>query len=514
MADAPAAPAAPAAPPPPQPDWRQRAEDAEAKVAALAAQLAAVRTSDEPPPPPPPSSRRFPGGAAAALADCAEAAVIVSPYKASAVASIQASLAHVDLCAPPLSPALARISAAASLERWRGVSSDALLREHSGYPVATVHVPPWVEARARAATDFGAEAASTLFLGRSRAPDRPAIPAITVPWSCFPELLTKPRERFHPAFNGEIKSAISAGDKERPHMFDELLTYAMLGMLASFFRDVPERAHRFFRAPPYAFCLAAFPHLGYFVAVEWAGKLFASTASEPFFLGSDAHGEAAARLPDCDFSHDFEDVVVDDVAVRAWPAAHGSRAAVIWRDEPPAACEGDARAFFKILRGNCFDAPFFRRLHATYAAYAAARARAPAADAPPPALLEAELLFGAGEVCVRMPWARGRDAALADLRAGGVAVAPVARAIVWLARRGLLYVDLREPNVRVDEGGGGAPRVALVDYDDIVVLTSAPPATALALVDLLGAHGAAFVAARADAPGARPAVVAALYEAW
>ena len=64
-----------------------------------------------------------------------------------------------------------------------------------------------------------------------------------------------------------------------------------------------------------------------------------------------------------------------------------------------------------------------------------------------------------------------------------VAVAPVAEAIVWLARRKLLYTDLREPNVRIRSGGGGggggaagsrAPSVALIDYDDMVLLDAAP----------------------------------------
>ena len=148
--------------------------------------------------------------------------------------------------------------------------------------------------------------------------------------------------------------------------------------------------------------------------------------------------------------------------------------------------------------------------------YAAlARALAPAAAARPAAIVPAELLFGAGEVCVRMPWVRGRDAAIGDLGDGGVAVAPVAAAVVWLARRGLLYVDLREPNVRVGgEGdGGGAVPVSLVDYDDMALLEKAPE-TLGELLEALGDADAAVWAGRADAPGARPAVVAALAAAW
>ena len=73
---------------------------------------------------------------------------------------------------------------------------------------------------------------------------------------------------------------------------------------------------------------------------------------------------------------------------------------------------------------------------------------------------------------MKMPWVGGRDAEAADLAVGGYAVEPVARAIVWLAQHGLLYVDLRLPNVRI----AAHNRAFLVDYDDMAVcepLTSA-----------------------------------------
>ena len=76
----------------------------------------------------------------------------------------------------------------------------------------------------------------------------------------------------------------------------------------------------------------------------------------------------------------------------------------------------------------------------------------------------------------------------ADLAKDCCAVQPVAEAIAWLARRGLIYVDLRPPNVRIEEegeekeagavGAGSAAaatsqasrrRVVLIDYDDLKV---------------------------------------------
>jgi hypothetical protein len=181
---------------------------------------------------------------------------------------------------------------------------------------------------------------------------------------------------------------------------------------------------------------------------------------------------------------------------------------VLWRTEPPARGAAPADAFFwKILRGDGFDAPYLRGVFAVYAALAAARAAASADDPPPASLVDAELLFGAGELCVRMPWVDGRDAAPEDLCSGGVAVAPVAAAVAWLARHGLLYVDLRAPNVRIDERG----RVRLVDYDDCVVL-GAPATDAAALRAALRARDAKW--AGDDTPDALPDVVDALEDAW
>ena len=180
---------------------------------------------------------------------------------------------------------------------------------------------------------------------------------------------------------------------------------------------------------------------------------------------------------------------------------------------PALGVAGDATLFFKIIRAGAFLPPYFRGLAAAYAGLAAACADK---DDPPPLAVvrSAEILFGAGEVCVRMPWVRGREAAPADMGEGGCALPSVAAALIWLARHRLLYVDVREPNVLIEEGNGdgGLPRVTLVDYDDMVVV-EAPPASAKELCDLLVEHGAAF-AAPEGSPGARPALVAELYRAW
>jgi hypothetical protein len=110
---------------------------------------------------------------------------------------------------------LAHLAASASLARWNGLSADAVLREDTAYPITTAYVPPWVDARERSRGGAGGEA--TLFLGRGvPAAERPKMPAASVPWSCFPGLMATVRERYHPAINGEVKSALSVGGRGGP----------------------------------------------------------------------------------------------------------------------------------------------------------------------------------------------------------------------------------------------------------------------------------------------------------
>lgn len=396
------------------------------------------------------------------------------------------------------------------------------------------YLPSWIEA------GDGSPAAHTLFL-KGCTTRRPTIPGASVPWTkSFPEIPTVGREFFHPPFTGEAKSAISSNERtSAPVLWNELFVYDMLAMvsgvwvgsanlaalatcligphqLGAFFREVPPGSHRFFKSPPYGFGLVAVSAVGYLVAVEWVGKLHASVVSEPFFLGSPAHRDAVQKLPDHDFSVDAVDIGVDDTTVHVWPSVVGSHPAVIWRSEaPPPESTGVAAKFFKIIRGDGFEAPFLRNVHDVYSALAAALA---SAAERPPAIIDAELLFGAGELCVLMPWIGGRDAVRADLSEGGCAVEPIARAIIWLAQRGMLYIDLRPANVRIVEAhsdaaapGADTECVRLVDYDDCVIV--APPASAHELEALLVKHDAAFAAAVGNA-GALPAVVSAIRALW
>jgi len=109
-----------------------------------------------------------------------------------------------------------------------------------------------------------------------------------------------------------------------------------------------------------------------------------------------------------------------------------------------------------------------------------------------------------------MPWVGGRNAEAADLADGGCAVNPVAQAIVWLAQRGLLYTDLRPPNVRIAAHG----RVVLVDYDDMAFFK--PPTSAEELITALqGNREQAMIGwACAGRETALPAVLDAIRRCW
>lgn len=411
---------------------------------------------------------------------------------------LQDGLSVFAMDSSPHVDSLATLSQAKSLVRLHEAGAPTtLLAEEALYPISTAFVPEWVDVTPRPADlRLGAKAASTLFGFSGRNPP-PEIPGFSLPWTCRPELLTS-ASQYHPAYGGEVKSAMSSQDKSgAPKLFDELVTYTTLGMVASLFRNVPPGFRRFFAHPPIGYGLVALAHVGYYVAIEWIGKLFVSVVSQPFFLGSPQHQAAVAALPDHDYEHDVVDLDIRNVPVLCWPDGD-SPPRVIW------CCESASdEKFFKIVSCNGYPVEHFERMFAVYAALSKAW-DAPTAPAPA-SLVRAQLLFGAGEVCVTMPWVDGRDATAADLAENGCAVAAVAAAVVWLACHGLIYTDLRPPNVRITPS-----RIVLVDYDDMVVCTV--PKSLPELLAALQDSGAMWASATGAA--AAPAILKAVTTLW
>ena len=267
----------------------------------------------------------------------------------------------------------------------------------------------------------------------------------------FPELharsdLTEARA-FRPGFNGEVKSVSVT-------WLEQAVYYTAMDMVRVFF---PARGpaspgeRRFFSHPPLGFALVAFPHVGYLVALEWVGKLFVSPASAPFFLGGAAHEAAVAALPDVEYAPpEALDLSLPWVTVAGEGAAAEGAEAVSW-------CVAEGK-FRKVVRADARSAEGFRSLYAAYERLCELQGAQAQELLPPPLAQRVRLLFGAHEVMVEMECAHAgaREASDEEVTRAGPVLERVAAGIVWLACRGLLYTDLRGPNVLVaaarDEG--------------------------------------------------------------
>ena len=367
----------------------------------------------------------------------------------------------------PLTESLPKvdIAALASYKSSLETPEDAL-KENTNYALASAFMPSWVTAKPRAAIGGGTSAATQFMQSNAKvALERTAgIPGFTLPWVCIPELITCVDDQFLSPFCGEVKSAVSSGDVKDPRLFYELGMYCTLATLASLFRDVEKGHQRLYRQPPIAYGLAATSNVGYLVAFEWVGKQVMSIISQPFFLGSPRHKEAVESLPNIDFSSLYSDVNMT-CSVSAWKRTSSTIESVVWTTTP-AKILGQSDAlpgrFYKFLRGSEFDESYLRRVRAVYTAYA--DACRDEADPMPSSLLQSQLLYGAGQLCVSMPFLEGRDAENADFDNTCV-VEAIALAVTWLARHNLLFIDLRLPNVRIVEN-----QAVLIDYDDMLVL--------------------------------------------
>jgi len=356
------------------------------------------------------------------------------------------------------------------------------------YSLATSNLPSFAETVGFPDGDMGAAA---LF-----SPSAMRTSVWTFP-NCKPELHVRSaagsagQPAHCPGFNGEVKSLAS------DRTLEQAAFYATMDMVRVFFpapllpgpgaaaaaqtAAAPPSKRLFFTLPPTAYALVAFPHVAYYLSLEWVGKVLVSPASQPFFLGSPQHTAAASAL----HQHSYADPVALEVRRpgQVWLTAPGAKKEVsCW------CVEGGT--FRKLVRGDARSGAGFAAMHAAYAALAEALPRAPKDLGLPGSV---RLLYGQHEVLVEMPAVAGaarRAATEGELRAeggDGRLLPALARTIAWLARQRLVYTDLRAPNVLVD--GEGKPW--LVDFDDVLVLPAA-------VTSLQG-----YLAALATCPGAQ-----------
>ena len=372
--------------------------------------------------------------------------VLVSPTAAEANFLEGRLVALID--APVSVPADAAAAAAFTALVKQCEGARGIMAEQACYAHAVAHLPVFAE---RVGTAAGDMAAVTLFSTTAL-----HTTAWTFAGACKPELHVRARigagePDLRPAFNGELKSA---GDKRA---LEQAAYYTAMDMVRVFFPATDGGrvpcARRFFSRPPVGYALVGFPHVAYFIALEWVGKLLVAPVSAPFFIGSDAHRAAAEALPDVRYD---PPVLLPERLAWLTPEAADARDRTAW-------CVTDG-VFRKLVRGDARSGAGFAAMHSAYARLAAILGAAP----PQLHLVRhVRLAYGAHEVLVEMPAVAGCEAADADVTRAGPLLTAVAASVVWLARQGVVYTDLRGPNVLVDNDSG-APW--LVDFDDCLAV--------------------------------------------
>eukprot|EP00170_Pyropia_yezoensis_P003516 contig_14670_g3526 len=388
---------------------------------------------------------------------------VESPTRPEGKSLLRSALASFSLDGPvSLKPVLDADERSAL--RSTGMSHGALLQEGNFYELIGSIRPSWVKLLdKRSGTPDGMSAA--IVYGSSASV--PSFQPVMWPWACLPELLTR-STALHAGFNAEVKSVPGK------HMWNELLTYVAMSIVDALFRCSSEL--RFYAKPPVGYGVVSFPHCGYVVAVEWIGKLLVAPYSQPFFIGSELHKATVAGLPDvC-----FDEFVNVDINSIKWDPRSGR--SVLWSAFPTELTAANGQRlynqFLKVMPCSSYDhllepAGFFRRLYKTYERYGAALAVESTSTEErgvPQALCPARLWCGIFAVIVTMEFVEGKEASEVQLVASTPddekGVRAIASAVVWLARRGLIYYDLREPNILIDSSGYWH----LIDYDDMVVV--------------------------------------------
>ena len=221
-------------------------------------------------------------------------------------------------------------------------------------------------------------------------------------------------------------------------------------------------SRRFFSVPPIAYALIAFAHVGYVIAIEMIGKLLVAPVTAPFFLGSQEHVDAMHSLQAPTYAEPWLPPPKWDK--HPWSVYPGmGDAKVAWTT--------DNGHFVKLVQATARSGDEFASM---YHAYARLATLLNDKGTPPPGRPEAlpsyvELMFGAHEVLVHMPAVQGgRECTDDQILTAGPILDAVAAAVVWLAVRGVIYVDVRGPNVLATPAPSAT--VSLVDFDDCQVV--------------------------------------------
>jgi hypothetical protein len=318
---------------------------------------------------------------------------------------------------------------------------------------------------------------------------------------------------FHAGWNGEIESLASNTTLR------QAVTFAAMDTVRVFFprsrlgaSGEEGRLRRFFSFPPVGFAVVGFPYLGCILATEWIGALLVSVVSPLFVLGGEEHKSAVEALPKPNYGHKpFIELDVNEGEPWVSPSLGQPLAGkVLWRV--------NSGRFQKLIRFDAYPAPRFHSMARVYARLQELHASGKR-DPGDVVITDARLWCGEHQLLVDMkavaavggiddetppfPSSSSMYRELTDeelLRADGQVARKVADAIVWLATNGIIYTDVRGPNVLIAGGSGDIDsnssnssdaaaeiKMKLVDYDDCFV-TSSPVTTSVAFQKAMVNH--------------------------
>lgn len=322
-----------------------------------------------------------------------------------------------------------------------------LLRESSYYPLLSKHLITGVSAEQRQPNTSDKRTFMYLY-PHAQANSR----TMSLPEASEPEMFaTVPHGTRKCPQTGELKSL---GDKAV--MFSEVFVSSLGALIESFFPNEKVEA-RFYDAPPLCFAIVGAGYMAHVVVVEWVGQLRLTPISNPFFLGSPEHAGAIESINKLLETPEFEQRYATplDVPFEGWRNIVEGR--IAYRDH--------GKEFMKVLQGwRDARGEYYKQVYNSYMKY---QALTSTARDLPSALVPAKLLFGQFKLLVRMQAVGDRDVTDDELRDDPSVMGPISDAIVYLAKHGLLYSDLRSPNVRRSNDTGA---VYLVDYDDLYTI--------------------------------------------
>jgi hypothetical protein len=261
-------------------------------------------------------------------------------------------------------------------------------------------------------------------------------------------------------------------------MYAEAVTSGCLYMVQSFFQG--GRSDAFYDNPPIAYGVVGTVPMGYMVVHEWVGKIITTQISNPFMLGSPAHTAVVKQLQQVEYQ-----VIA---TLTALPLTLDRYRHVAW-----GASTTDG-FFYKVLLADSFEeGKYYINASRVYQKY---WRLCQEGGIPTCLLSHARMLYGSFAVAVQMARVNGEDLTDYHLTFEPVVWESVANALMWLCEHGLVYVDVRGPNVIRRRPTTGVHDVVLIDYDDCVICES-PPTDYDAFYDIVDrkvfemAHGVA-----------------------